>query len=394
MKKFVNRLGIETLIFAKSFEDEAMEQLKVLSNSEAYNASKIRIMPDGHAGKSCPIGTTMTISNKVTPNLVGVDIGCGMLTIRLQDSIIDFAALDECIRKQIPSGFSVRDRAASTFNLNELRCLKEIDAGRAALSLGTLGGGNHFIEIGQSEKSGSLYLIIHSGSRKLGTDVCSFYQEIADQVTKSDSKELRATIKKLKKAGRTKEIESTLKTIKKDTSRNEISYLSGNDFDNYLNDMHIVQRYASKNRFTMAEIILHLMKMKPVDHFETVHNYIDFTRMILRKGAVRAEKGERILIPLNMRDGSLLCTGKGNEQWNYSAPHGAGRLMSRNKAKSTLTMDNYHQAMQGVFTTSVSPSTLDESPEAYKPTEEIETTITDTAIIDDRLKPLYNFKSP
>lgn len=394
MKSFVNKNGIETLIFADNFESEAMEQVKSLSNSEAYAGSKIRIMPDGHAGKSCPIGTTMTIYDKITPNLVGVDIGCGMLTIRLDTTAIDFAALDAIIRKHIPSGFSIRDKAAAHYDLSELRCLKNIDAGRAALSIGTLGGGNHFIEIGQSLSNSALYLIIHSGSRKLGTDVCGFYQEIADNARKANKKDLQETIRKLKKAGRAKEIENTMKAIKKEHAGNEISYLSGREMDNYLNDMAIIQIYASKNRFTMAEIIISEMKLKPADHFETVHNYLDFSRMILRKGAVRAEKGELLLIPLNMRDGSLLCKGKGNENWNFSAPHGAGRLMSRSKAKSTLTMEEYRESMQGIFTTSVGPATLDEAPHAYKPMDEIVTNIAETALIEDRLKPLYNFKSP
>ncbi len=359
-----NKLGIETLVFAKTFEQEAYDQVKRLCNHDAYAREKIRVMPDVHAGKGCTIGTTMTISDKVTPNLVGVDIGCGMLTIRLEEKDVDFPELDAVIRAKIPSGFDIHKHQQRDFDFSDIRCRKSVDLSRAALSIGSLGGGNHFIEAGRAKNSGDMYLVIHSGSRKLGTDVCEYYQKKAVQ------------------------------SSGKQAGERDLAYLTGGDFDDYMNDMAIIQDYARVNRETMAAIIIKEMGLREVDRFQTIHNYIDFKRMILRKGAVSAEENEVLLIPVNMRDGSLLCRGRGNEEWNYSAPHGAGRLMSRTRAKKSIRLEEFRETMKGVYTTSVGNRTLDEAPQAYKSIEEIRAAITDTADIVDVIRPLYNFKAP
>lgn len=393
MKEIKNSIDNKTIIYAETFEYEAYDQLKELCNFEAYLDSKIRIMPDAHAGKGCVVGTTMTISNKVTPNLVGVDIGCGMLTVELKDSIIDFSKLDKVISNKIPSGFSVHDRAKSSFDFSNLRCSNHVDLKRALLSIGSLGGGNHFIEVDYSEKTHKYYLVIHSGSRKLGGDVCKYYQDLAFQKVNEMKKVKEELIKKLKSEGREKEIDSQLKLIIKPSANKDLAFLSGSDFDDYLNDMALVQKFAVLNRKTMADIIIKEMGFNESERFETIHNYIDFKRMILRKGAVSAEYGEKLLIPINMRDGSLICVGKGNEDWNFSAPHGAGRLMSRSKAKELINLEEYKLSMNGIYSTSVCQSTLDEAPQAYKPMEEIVQAIEPTVDIIDIIKPEYNFKS-
>lgn len=393
MKTIKNSNGIETLIFAETFEYEAYDQIKKLVNFEAYENSKVRIMPDAHAGKGCTVGTTMTITDKITPNLVGVDIGCGMLTIKLKNKEIDFEKLDEVIKTKIPCGFSVHEKSKKDFDFSKLRCQKHVDLGRAILSIGSLGGGNHFIEIGKSETTEEKYLIIHSGSRKLGGDTCKYYQDKAFQNANEMSKIIKNLIGKLKSEGREKEIAAEVKKIKKPITDKELAFLTGNDFEDYMNDMAIVQKFATLNRETMAEIILKEMGLQEAERFETIHNYIDFKRMILRKGAVSSESGEMLLIPINMRDGSLLCIGKGNEVWNYSAPHGAGRLMSRSKAKESIDMADFVETMKDVYTTSVVFETLDESPQAYKSIEEIMCAIIDTVDIVDIIKPIYNFKA-
>lgn len=393
MQTIVNNKGIETIIYAETFENEAYEQIKKLANFEAYDESKIRIMPDAHAGKGCTVGTTIQLIDKVTPNLVGVDIGCGMFTVKLTTKDINFAKLDRVINTQIPHGFNVRKEAQTNFDFSKLRCGKDVDLKRAALSIGSLGGGNHFIELSQNQDNMDVYLIIHSGSRKLGGDVCKYYQEKAYWNTTLVNKEVQATIDRLKKEGRRKEIESAIKKLKLPVVDKDLAYLIGKDFEDYMNDMSIVQNFAHWNRVTMASIIMEEMDWDISDSFETIHNYIDFKRMILRKGAVSAEKDETLLIPINMRDGSLLCTGLGNPDWNYSAPHGAGRLMSRSKAKEILKMEDFEESMQDIYTTSVKQSTLDEAPQAYKSIEEIIRTISDTVTIQAILKPLYNFKS-
>jgi RNA-splicing ligase RtcB len=393
MKTIRNSKGTETIIYAASFEQEAYEQVKRMCSFEAYELEKIRIMPDAHVGKGCTVGTTMTITDKITPNLVGVDIGCGMLSVVLKDQHINFKQLDEVIQTKIPSGFDVHARSVKDFDFSFLRCQKQVDLQRAMLSIGTLGGGNHFIEVGKAAKTGEIYLIIHSGSRKLGGDVCKYYQDKASQQITQIGKIKKALIKQLKAEGREKEIDAELHKITNPAAVKELAYLTGEDFADYMNDMAIVQKFASQNRETMAEIILREMNFTEASRFETIHNYIDFRRMILRKGAVSSEKGERLLIPINMRDGSLLCIGKGNEQWNYSAPHGAGRLMSRSKAKEAIKMDDFIQTMNDVYSTSVVTETLDEAPQAYKPIEEIKAAITDTVDIVEVIKPLYNYKA-
>ena len=385
--------GNTVLIFAKTFEYEAFEQVKKMANFEAYVNSKIRIMPDAHAGKGCTVGTTMTIVDKITPNLVGVDIGCGMLTVKLKNKDIDFENVDQVIKAKIPSGFNVHSNVKNKFNFDLLRCQKHVNLIRAGLSIGTLGGGNHFIEIGKEQTTGDVYLIIHTGSRQLGENVCKYYQNKAFQNVNEVGKITQNLINKLKSEGREKDIHNELKNLKKPSADKELACLSGQDFDDYMNDMAIVQKFASLNRETIAEIILKEAKLQRDNHFETIHNYIDFRRMILRKGAVSAEKGETLLIPINMRDGSLLCVGKGNEDWNYSAPHGAGRLMSRSKAKQLIDMDDFKKSMEGIFTTSVVKETIDESPQAYKSIEEIQETIADAVSVIGIIKPLYNYKA-
>jgi len=393
MKIITNIKGIETLIFAETFEYEAFEQVKKMCNFEAYQDSKIRIMPDAHAGKGCTVGTTMTITDKVTPNLVGVDIGCGMLTVELKETNIDFKKLDEIIKSQVPNGFDVHSKSRVKFGLSNLRCSKRVDLVRASLSLGSLGGGNHFIEVGKSESSGKMYLIIHSGSRKLGGDVCKYYQDLAFSNANEMGKIKNVLIERLKAEGREKDIAVELKKVRKPVTDKELAYLTGEDFNDYMNDMKIVQSFAVLNRATIAKIIMDEMDFHEESRFETIHNYIDFKRMILRKGAVSAEKDVTLLIPINMRDGSLLCIGKGNEDWNYSAPHGAGRLMSRSMAKKNLNMKDFVKSMSGIYTTSVGTETLDEAPQAYKSIEEIKAAVTETVDVVDTIKPLYNFKA-
>ena len=345
-----NNVGNDVVIYAETFEYEAYDQIKKLSNFEAYQDSKIRIMSDVHAGKGCTVGTTMTIKDKITPNLVGVDISCGMLTVNLREKDIDLDKLDKVINEFVPSGFDVHDSPKAKLDLSGLVCFKHVDAQRASLSLGSLGGGNHFIEVGKSEETGDLFLIIHTGSRKLGGDVCKYYQDIAFQSVNEMSKVRESLIKKLKDEGKSKDIESEMKKIQKPSADKDLACLSGKDFDNYIHDMKIVQKFATLNRETIANIITKQMSLSVKDKFETIHNYIDFGRMILRKGAVSAELGERLLIPINMRDGSLLCVGKGNPDWNYSAPHGAGRLMSRSKAKEQISIVDFTDSMKDIYT--------------------------------------------
>ena len=392
MIEIKNNIGNKTIVYAETFEYEAFDQIKKLCNYEPYLNSKIRVMPDAHAGKGCVVGTTMTITDKVTPNLVGVDIGCGMLTVALKEKDIDFKKLDFIINTYVPSGFNVHEKPQKSVDFTSFRC-KKVDLQRAVHSVGSLGGGNHFIEIGKSGSSGILYLIIHTGSRKLGGDTCKYYQNLAFQNVNEVGKAKADLIQQLKAAGREKEIDQQLKQFQKQPADKELAYLTGKDFDNYMNDMKFIQEFAKLNRSTIAGIILKQMGLVERCRFETIHNYIDFKRMILRKGAVSAEHGEGFLVPINMRDGSLLCLGKGNPEWNFSAPHGAGRLMSRSSAKMHLDMDNFKDQMEGIYSTSVLPSTLDESPSAYKSIEEIREAITDTADVIDTIKTVYNFKA-
>jgi RNA-splicing ligase RtcB len=354
-------------LFTDNAEQGTVTQIEHLLNQEFTEGSKIRIMPDAHVGMGCTIGTTMTIIDKIVPNLVGVDIGCGMETVLLKDKRIELEQLDKAIHNYIPSGFAIR-KEQHHFNeeidLSALRCAGRVDLKRARLSIGTLGGGNHFIELGKDEDS-KLYLVIHSGSRNVGKQVCELYQNMAADYLG----------RKGKGADRV------------------LAHLEGTYFDDYLHDMAIIQRYADLNRKAMVKELQKRIKFKIVEQFTTVHNYIDLDSMILRKGAISSRKGERMLIPMNMRDGSLLCTGKGNEDWNQSAPHGAGRLMSRTAAKQQITLTQYEKSMKGIYSSTVNRSTLDEAPFAYKPMEEIIANIGDTADIEKTIKPLYNYKA-
>jgi RNA-splicing ligase RtcB len=390
------------ICFTGELEAVASEQIKTVCDRKEFADSKIRIMPDVHAGKGCTIGTTMTISDKIVPGMVGVDIGCGMETVRLEEKEINYPALDDLIRREIPSGWDIRDIEHSLnneINLDELRCVQAVNLVRARRSIGTLGGGNHFIEVARSE-NGTLFLVVHSGSRHIGSQVADYYQEEAYKTFCGNSKwQIEEAISILKSEGRHKEIESTIKMLSAQV-HNEVggipknlTYVSGELFNDYIHDMKIIQRFAVLNRQAMTEVILRSMGLTATDRFTTIHNYIDTDNMILRKGAVSAKTGERLLIPINMRDGSLICVGKGNEDWNFSAPHGAGRLMSRTAAIKTLSMDKYITAMNGIFSTSVNNKTLDESPMAYKCIDEIVSHITPTADIIEQIRPTYNFKA-
>ena len=384
-------------IFTDNIENEAISQIYELCNQEFIKDCKVRIMPDVHAGKGCTIGTTMEIKDKVVPNLVGVDISCGMLCIRLKEKEIDFKKLDNIIRKYIPSGMNVRDKAIDSskirkIGLQKLKCINNINIDRAEKSLGSLGGGNHFIEINVDEEK-NLYLVIHSGSRYLGKQVAEYYQKMAINDLTNNTKEKITLIQKLKNEGREKEIECALKIFDKPKIPSYLAYLEGIHLKNYLYDVGIIQEYANINRKTMANEIITRMGLSIEEEFTTCHNYIDLDHMILRKGAISAHKGEKLIIPINMRDGSIIGIGKGNPDWNYSAPHGAGRIMSRSKAKELVSLEEFKKSMNGVWTTSVCQSTIDESPMVYKPIEEIVENIKDTVIIEKIIKPVYNFKA-
>ena len=341
----------------------------------------------------------MTITNKVVPNLVGVDIGCGMETTRIREGHIELQKLDKLIYEKIPSGFSIRDRAhryLSQIDLNELCCAKHVDLLRAEKSIGTLGGGNHFIEVDKDDE-GNLYIVVHSGSRHLGVEVASYYQEAGYKVlNRTDDASIEAIIAQMKAEGREKEIQKTLKKLKnlKQTGiPKALAYVSGELFEQYLHDMKIVQHFAMLNRQAMVDEIVCGLGLHVEEQFTTVHNYIDTESMILRKGAVSARSGEKLLIPINMRDGSLICVGKGNEDWNFSAPHGAGRLMSRAEAKRRFDITGFRQEMDGIYTTSVNESTLDECPMAYKGMDDILSNIGPTVDVAKIIKPIYNFKA-
>ena len=385
--------------FAKVIEEEAIEQIRTMCDHEITRGCRVRIMPDVHAGTGCTIGTTMTVIDKAVPNVVGVDIGCGMYTVNLGKTDIDFEKVDEACHI-IPSGFDTWDTVQWPFDLTELRCYKELsNPERLSKSLGTLGGGNHFIEIDAAE-DGTKYLVIHSGSRNLGNQVARFYQKLAIDLNHGKEEflaERDRIIEEYKAAGRQKEIQSALKALKwekKDADMPDaLCFLSGRHLEDYLHDVEICQRFARVSREKMAGIIIEHAGLEAVDSFHTIHNYIDTDEMILRKGAIAAHKGELVLIPINMRDGSVLAYGKGNPEWNYSAPHGAGRLMSRSQAKDAIGMDDYRKAMEGIYTTSVSESTLDEAPMAYKSLEDIIDVIEESVDVLEVLKPIFNYKA-
>ncbi len=395
IKGKVNR----ALCYAKVVEDEAIEQIRRMCDYEFTEGSKIRIMPDVHAGKGCTIGTTMTVHDKAVPNIVGVDIGCGMYTIDLGKADIDFERLDDAAHF-IPSGMNVWEGRQERFELSELRCYRSLrDTKRLERSLGTLGGGNHFIEVDQAQ-DGRKYLVIHTGSRNLGKQVADIYQQLAIDLNKGKETYFRQRdniIAEYKAAGKRKEIQAALEAIswnKRETDIPEdLCFLYGTYFEDYLHDVEICQRFARRNRERIAGVLLERTGMSGSNAFHTIHNYIDTKEMILRKGAIAAHEGEKVLIPLNMRDGSVLAAGKGNPEWNYSAPHGAGRLMSRRKAKESLDLQEYKHVMEGIYTTSVNESTLDEAPMAYKSFDDIIDVIKDSVTDIDVIKPIYNFKA-
>lgn len=363
------------ICFAKTIENEAIEQIRRMCDYSITEGSKIRIMPDVHSGKGCTIGTTMTITNKIVPNIVGVDIGCGMLTINLGKQNVDYKLLDKAAHF-IPSGMNVwgengltsdlipyKDRI-DVFDITGLKCYRELkNVDRLNRSLGTLGGGNHFIEVDESE-DGDKYLIIHTGSRNIGKQVAEIYQ--------------RKAIKLINEKG--------------EDIPDDLCYVWEDIFDEYLYDIKICQAFAKQNREKIAEILLEITGLEAEYSFHTVHNYIDTNEMILRKGAIAAHRNEKVLIPINMKDGSVLAIGKGNAEWNYSAPHGAGRIMSRKKAKENLNLKDYMEAMEGIYTTSVSAATLDEAPMAYKSINDILDVISESVEIIEILRPVYNYK--
>lgn len=387
------------LCYAKVVEDEAIEQIRRMCDHEFTAGSRIRIMPDVHAGKGCTIGTTMTITDKVVPNIVGVDLGCGMYTVKLGQVELDMERLDEAAHF-IPSGMNVWEGRQERFDLTELRCYRALkDTKRLERSLGTLGGGNHFIEVDVSA-DGCKFLVIHSGSRNLGKQVAEHYQQLAVNLNRGMEEYFAkrdAIIAEYKAAGRRKEIQKALEelhwTAKETTIPPDLCYLYGQYLEDYLHDVEICQRFARRSRELMAEIILQRIGLDGMDAFHTIHNYIDTAENILRKGSIAAHAGEKVLIPINMRDGSVLAMGKGNPEWNFSAPHGAGRLMSRTAAKSQLDMEEYRREMAGIYTTSVNEATLDEAPMAYKSLDDIIDVIRDSVDIIEVLKPIYNFKA-
>ena len=393
-------------VFTDTLDEKSREQIELLCEQEFVKGSTLRLMPDVHAGAGCTIGTTMTIKDKIVPNLVGVDIGCGMetLLIHRDDQVskeFDPVKLDKWIHKKIPSGRNIHRKPhelADTVPLENIRC-PGVNLNRARLSIGTLGGGNHFIEAGR-DKNENLYLVIHSGSRHLGLEIAEWYQEEAwNQINGKRRADIDAAIAQLKAEGREMEIQGHITDIKTQTLVNipkDLAYAAGDLFDDYLSDMKITQLFAATNRKAMMRIVLEGLGIHDsggYERFTTVHNYIDTDTMILRKGAVSSNNGEKLLIPINMRDGSLICEGLGNPDWNYSAPHGAGRLMSRGKAFKTLSLEDFKEQMAGIYSTSIHRKTLDESPMAYKNMDDIVRNIAPTARIINVIKPVYNFKA-
>lgn len=394
-------------VFATTVEETAIAQILEICNQPFTEGCQIRIMPDVHAGKGCTIGTTLTIKDKVVANLVGVDIGCGMHVWQLKGLTLteeDLAKLDESVRYYIPSGMTVRTTEhplKKKIDLTQLKCVDKINLNRAYLSIGTLGGGNHFIELNKDEQD-NIYLVVHTGSRNLGKQIAEYYQDLAykelinkQEISQAEQKEI---IVKLTNEGKQHLIGQTLKQHKatnKTSIPKDLAYLEGESMKDYLHDMGIAQAYANLNRVAIGTEIIKAMAWENniAEDFETIHNYIDLDKYILRKGAIAAHNGEKVIIPINMRDGSIIAIGKGNEDMNCSAPHGAGRLMSRSKAKELVTLEDFQESMTGIYTTSVNTGTLDESPMAYKPMEEILENIKDTVDIVSIIKPIYNFKA-
>lgn len=389
------------ICYAKVIDEGAIDQIQRMCDYNLTEGCKVRIMPDVHQGKGCTIGTTMTVKDKVCPNIVGVDIGCGMYTVKLADKTLDFEKIDEACH-YIPSGMKVWEGRMERFDLTQLRCYRALkNSKRLERSLGTLGGGNHFIEIDKSA-DGTYYLVIHSGSRNLGKQVAEIYQQLAIDLHSGKEeyfKKRDEIISTYKAEGRRAEIQNVLKELKKEYTSNEpdvpmdLCWLYGNFMEDYLYDVEICQRFAKRSREKMAEIILERTGMTAKEQFHTIHNYIDVDEMILRKGSIAAHKGEKVLIPINMRDGSIIAIGKGNPEWNYSAPHGAGRVMSRATAKQTVNMDEYREAMKGIYTTSVNENTIDEAPMVYKSLDDIIDVINESVDIIEVIKPVFNFKA-
>lgn len=393
-------------IFTNNIEEKAIEQIDLLLEQEPFKDCKIRIMPDVHAGKGCVIGFTADLGNKVIPNIVGVDIGCGMLCVELGKVNLDLEKMDKTINKYIPAGRNIREHKLFDFGkINDLHCLRELrDTKKFNRSIGTLGGGNHFIEIDKDEEDNK-YLVIHTGSRNLGKQVADYYQNLAIELCsgKKDMFEKKEKIiKEYKIQGKKAEIEKALRDLEKRYKNNkpalprDLCYLEGKYRDMYLHDMKICQEYAKINRQYIASEIIKNMNIYTnslTPTFQTIHNYISFDDNIVRKGAISAKKGERVLIPINMRDGSIIAIGKGNKDWNESAPHGAGRIMSRKKAKETFKIEDFKESMKDVYTTSVVKETIDEAPFVYKPMQEIIENIKDTVEIERIIKPIYNFKA-
>ncbi|MBE7114265.1 RtcB family protein [Bacillus paranthracis] len=382
-------------VFTDKIEETAAGQIIELCNQEFAQNSKIRIMPDTHAGAGCTIGTTMTIQDKIVPNLVGVDIGCGMqvAVIDKKRNEINLDMLDEVIRKYVPSGFNIRDKEHKFANKVDFGAVRApFNLQRAQKSIGSLGGGNHFYELNEDD-NGNVYMVVHSGSRNLGKQIAEHYQNLAYEQLMNIKSVKEEIIERLTREGRQQEIHDALRGVKSPKIRKELAYLEGQGFKDYMNDMVIAQNYAELNRKAMIDEVVTRMGWKIKDQFTTIHNYIDMENMILRKGAISAQKGERVIIPINMRDGSIIAYGKGNADWNFSGPHGAGRIMSRKKAKETLNLKDFQDTMTEVWTTSVMESTLDEAPMVYKPMDEIVENTKGTIDIASIIKPIYNFKA-
>lgn len=383
-------------IFAQTALQTAVDQIQELTDQAFMAGTKVRIMPDYHAGKGCVIGTTIQLQDRVVPNLVGIDVGCGVFVAQLDVTTVDFAQLDAIIRTYVPSGQDIHKEVSPSRHFVEFEGKQFRASGLkddyTNLSLGTLGGGNHFIELAKDEDD-QHYLLIHTGSRYVGAKVANWHQKRAYENLRRE--DLTEKIEALKQQGRQQEIQSMIQAYKEQTPfvPKDLSYLEGEAFHDYIHDMKIAQQFARMNRWTIAETIAKQMDWHFTDTFDTIHNYIDTETMTLRKGAVRANKDEKLVIPMNMRDGSLICIGKGNAEWNYSAPHGAGRMFSRRAAKKALNMADFKETMQGIWTTSVNEETLDEAPMAYKPMTEITSAIGETVDIVKVIKPVYNFKA-
>ncbi len=392
------------IVYADILDEGTESQIKTLLSQEFMKDSKVRIMADCHTGAGCVIGTTLEIKDKIVPNLVGVDIGCGMLTVKLGKMNLIFKELDDYIHANIPSGMTVNEEITeSIVDIKKLKCFDHLKRTTyLKKSLGSLGGGNHFIEIDVNE-AGEYYLVIHSGSRNLGKQVAEIYQNKAilyhENKLFNKRKAIQDMISEYKAIGRQREIQSEIDRISSIQLElpipRELCYLEGDDFNDYMFDMDICQKFASENRYEIAKRIVSFLglDLESLESFETIHNYINMKDKILRKGSISAYKDEVVLIPMNMRDGCIIGRGKSNADYNYSAPHGAGRVMSRGKAFQTIRVEDFKKSMEGIYSTTIDESTLDESPFVYKPMESILNNIEDTIDVIEIIKPVYNFKA-